>query len=134
MRKRSGQPRKSIRQVPIPPEILQQGAFGPHNNLLPWGPLATVRCRPDALSRALNIEFQDSFDDLDDLRVALVEVGQSGRPVALVQHLNAPVSDTIIHVKADDRLSVEALVDEVITGLGIDVSDVTWTRPAAPAT
>src|SRR3954447_5949502 len=75
---------------------LTSGVYIPANTLVPRGRIALLAARARTLAERLGIGFADSFDGLDNLHVALIEVPSAGR-VALVDHLSAPEPATEVH-------------------------------------
>ena len=120
------QPR-AFRQLTIPRSQLQEGVFGPSNELVPWGALATLHLDAGELQERLGIAFSDSHDDLDYLKVALLELPSAQR-VALIEHRHAPVSGTEVHGDAEHPLAAARLLAEVRDTLGLAEDDVAWQR------
>lgn len=74
-------PRLDFHQLEIPSAQLRVGVYGPHNRLVPWGPIAILRPPAESLSQRAGIVFDDSHDDLGDLKIALAgarAVGHQG--------------------------------------------------------
>ena len=116
-----------FRQVQLSREHLGQGVYGPHNTLVPWGSIATLSCDAERLGRKLGIQFDDSFDGLDFVRVALLDL-ESGRRIALVQHTRAPETCVEIHADAAGETCAGKVLEEVERTLGISPSCFNWRR------
>jgi hypothetical protein len=118
---------RRTRQIPIPASQLAAGVYGPTNKLVPWGMIATLHTRAQALANLVGLEFADSFDDVDDLQVALIQT-PSEALVALVDHLGAPVPATEVHANVEDARLAEQLLQEVLTALKLSPHEVMWRR------
>ena len=119
---------RRARQIPIPDAQLKAGVYGPANRLVPWGMIATLVPRAQALTTRAGIQFADSFDDVDALKVALIEM-PSAVLVALVDHLDAPVPAMEVHANVSDAPAVERLLQEVLAALDLTDDAVGWRRP-----
>jgi hypothetical protein len=111
--------------------------------LVPWEPIAEVRLEPDQLAARTGLIFQDTFDGLDYLKLAVVDL-DSGQRIALVRHRGRPLPPgTLIHclpqrfTSATDLPGVMAaldehqdvLIEETLETLGLEATDVVWRRP-----
>lgn len=110
--------------------------------LVPWEPVATLVPEPDELHVRLAIAFQETHDQLDYLKVAVLDLA-SGRRIALIRHTRSPGPGTDVHVlpqqftSATDLPGVmaaidrhqDALITETLSALGIDPQAVSWRRP-----
>jgi hypothetical protein len=114
-------------QIPIPPTLLEHGVYGPQNALVPWGAIATLALRATDLARHVSIEFAQSYDDLDYLQVALLDVPPVGR-VALVDHLHAPEPGIEIHANVDDPIAADRAIAAVLQALKLPPTVVKWRR------
>jgi hypothetical protein len=118
--------RRRFRQIKLPESQLQDGAYGANNETLPWGPLASLRADPMSLKKRLGIHFHESHDDLDFVKVALLELLPSKRRVALVQHARAPVADTEVHARVDPSTTATQIVTEVAEALEVEPDEFSW--------
>jgi hypothetical protein len=118
-----------FRQITIPPAQLRSGVFGPANTEVPWGRIALLAPRAQMLAERAGLKFADSFDGLDNLQVALIDVPSAGR-VALVDHLGAPEPATEVHADVEGAEAARIL-KAVLAALGLTESDVLWRRPVA---
>jgi hypothetical protein len=115
------------RQIVIPAPQLETDVYGPTNTLVPWGMIATLHSRALTLAKRVGLQFADSFDDVDDLKVALIET-PSATLVALVDHLGAPVPATEVHANVADPGAAERLLREVLAALKLSDDEVRWRR------
>jgi hypothetical protein len=114
-------------QLHLEPAILEGGAFSQKDVTVPWEPVATLAWRPETFTDKLGIKFQESFDDLDDLLLAVLELW-TGRQIALVEYPRSPNPDTIVQVTGETGTSTSDILKEVTDALGLMPSDVTWQR------
>jgi hypothetical protein len=89
--------------------------------------IATLHSRALTLAKRVGLQFADSFDDVDDLKVALIET-PSATLVALVDHLGAPVPATEVHANVADPGAAERLLREVLAALKLSDDEVRWRR------
>src|SRR6266581_1724856 len=91
-----------FRQVLLP---MAQLAYGltrrdepePTNEeMVPWEPIAILVPEPDELHMLSGITFQDTFDQLDYVKVAVMDL-ISGRRIALIRHTRNTASGTEVH-------------------------------------
>ena len=110
---------------------------------MPWEPVATLVPEPDELHARLAIAFQETHDQLDYLKLGVLDLA-SGRRIALIRHTRSPGPGTDVHVllpqqftSATDLPGVmaaidrhqDALITETLSALGIDAQAVSWRRP-----
>ena len=88
--------------------------------------IAVLALEPEELSRTRDLGFQDSYDDLDDLKVAIVATERA--TYALVRHRNSPSPGTEVHAPAGNP---ELALSDLLTKLKLSEADVLWTRPKA---
>jgi hypothetical protein len=117
-----------LRQIPIPDKQLKAGVYSPANELVPWGMIATLHPRARALAKHAGLHFEDSFDEVDALQIALIEIS-GGRRVALVDHVDAPVPATEVHANVTDTQAADELLHEVLAALNLDETEVAWRQP-----
>ncbi|MEM8884222.1 MAG: hypothetical protein AAGD14_09150 [Planctomycetota bacterium] len=89
--------------------------------------LCVLRREPPELTRDLGIVFDDSYDNLDMLRYAVIEA-PSGRIFGLVRHRGAPGPGTQVLVELGYRRP-ECGLDEVLVVLGESRDELLWTHP-----
>src|SRR5690349_104700 len=102
-----------FRQIPIPGQQLEAGVYGPENRLAPWGIIATLHPRAQTLAKHTGLRFAHSFDELDVVKIALIETSSATR-VALVDHLGAPVAATEVHANVIDVRTADRVLHEVL--------------------
>src|SRR3954454_17840184 len=118
-----------FRQIPISPAQLSSGVYGPANTDVAWGRIALLAPRAWMLTERLVVQFPDSFDGLDNLQIAVIDVPFAGR-VALVDHLGAPEPATEVHADVEGA-EAAPLLKAVLAALGLTAKDVLWRRPVA---
>lgn len=110
--------------------------------LVPWEPVAKVGLEPDELVARTSLMFQDTFDGLDFLQLAVIDL-DSGRRIALVRHREPSLPGTLIYVLPQQFTSAtalpsvmsaidehqEALIEETLRTLGLMNAEVVWRRP-----
>jgi hypothetical protein len=114
---------------------------------VPWEPIAVLHAEPDDLERRLNISFQESIDDLDYLRLAVIDLADGIR-VGLIRHTRNQAPGTQVHILPHQFIDVEvprqnlfAAIDQIqdgalqqiVDGLGLAPSDFSWKRPRTTA-
>jgi hypothetical protein len=109
------------RQLRIPPRQLSRGLA---ETDVPGEPIAYLHAAPGALERRLHVQFQDSFDNLDSLRIALLELPTDQR-VALIHHCGLPEDVTELYVDGHEWRQRDML-DDVLRSLGIAKDEVSW--------
>jgi len=107
-------------------------------------PVATLVPEPDELHARLAIAFQETHDQLDYLKLGVLDLA-SGRRIALIRHTRSPgagyrrpcaavpqqftsATDLPGVMAAIDRHQ-DALITETLSALGIDAQAVSWRRP-----
>lgn len=108
--------------ITIPSSDLESGLASTD---LPGESVAHIRLAPDDLQRRYNVAFQQSFDNLDDLVIALIEAG--GNRFALIHHDGMPADETEVYA---DREAWERrdLVEDFLNALRLRDTDVLWRR------
>lgn len=91
---------------------------------MPGEPIAYLDASPGELAQRLHLEFQDSFDNLDNLQIALLEI-PSGRHIALIHHYGLPENVTELYVDGHEWRQHDVL-DDVLDALGIVKDEVAW--------
>lgn len=91
---------------------------------LPGEPVAYLTFTPADLAHRYDLTFQDSFDNLDDLKIALLEF-PSGRRVAFIHHNGFPLDETEIYLDRDDWAREDILPD-VLDALRIPERTISW--------
>jgi hypothetical protein len=85
-----------------------------------------VRPEPEHLQEQWGVTFQDSYDGLDDLKVARI-VLESGRQITLISH-RGDVGQGILLVAQSEDMSDQSpdLLREFLDTFALDESEVTW--------
>lgn len=95
---------------------LEQGAPGASKSL------ALLKPGPAELSRRTGIRFDETEDDLDKMKLAIVKT-RSGRAFVLLRYCNEPAPGT--HVLAKSKKSeAGTFVADLLHGLGLRPEDV----------
>jgi hypothetical protein len=115
-------------QVPLSDQALSGGLAALPEEEVPWWPVAIIALEPFEIEQKYHIEFNDSFDNLDYLKVAVLDMC-SGVRVALKRHRGTPGPGTDIGVSARYIHDYEPVVAEVVDALGLHPDDVLWSRP-----
>lgn len=138
-----------FRQVVLSDEQLQAGLIGRVDPMLkrdwepvPWSMIATFQFGRGEIEDHLEIVFQKTVDDLDEVFLAVLDLA-SGRRIALYQHTHAPYPGLELYIlpqqftTATDAPTVEdvtasvtdAVVLEVLDALEMPIGQVRWRRP-----
>lgn len=110
--------------------------------LVPWEPIAELKLGPHELVVRARLRFQHTFDGLDFVQLAVVDL-DSGRRIALLQHRGSPPSSTLLYVLPQQFTSAtdlpglmtaidqqqDVLIEETLTALGLAATEVVWRRP-----
>jgi hypothetical protein len=86
--------------------------------------VATIRQDVETISNQNNLEFQESYDDLDFLVFAILPLLQTSR-VALISHKNAPVPGIEICVRYDEE-NIAGVISETFKSLKLTPEDLIW--------
>jgi hypothetical protein len=113
-----------------------------HWEPIPWEPIAVLLAEPDALEPRFGIVFQDTFDQLDYLRLALLDL-TPGLRVAFVRHRGMQVPGTSVYILPQQLVGAEALrqdldraldsiqddaLRQIMDDLALRPEDFSWTR------
>jgi hypothetical protein len=89
--------------------------------------IATLHPRAQTLAENVALQFADSFDEVDALKIALIET-PSATLVALVDHRDSPVPATEVHANVTDAQMAGPLLREVLVALKLSDDEVSWRR------
>ncbi len=103
-------------------QLIQLEDLIPETNVV-----ATIRQDVVTIAKRSNLEFQESYDDLDFLVFAILPLSLTSR-VALVSHINAPVPGIEICVRHDLQNIGEVLA-QTLDRLNLTPGDLTWIDP-----
>lgn len=120
----------TLTQDVLTAENLSQGVDFGSAEEKPWICSLWVSWEPADFEQHRGIHFSASFDDLDDLDVAVLRTS-AGAHAALVRHRGSPEPGIEIYVPEKDYPTTE---QEIVAALGLPASDITWTRQLAPIT
>lgn len=117
----------SPKQIRLPEQQLQSGLLEPiQGENIPDEPIAVLALEPADLEKRLGIAFQQSFDNLDHVDIALLELDSRER-FALIRHRGAPTPGTGVHVP-HSQASARTL-DEIVKQLGLAPAELSWRKP-----
>jgi hypothetical protein len=89
--------------------------------------IAMFRVLPSEIHAFSGIEFQQSFDSLDEFEGAVLRIGD--KLAALIHYQNAPVLGTVLVVPEDvGAKEKECLLSDVMTLTGLSEEQIIW-RP-----
>ncbi|PSB04260.1 hypothetical protein [Merismopedia glauca] len=86
--------------------------------------VAMIRQEPAEISRSNNLEFKESYDDLDYLVFATL-VLPFGSQVSLVRHLHSPEPGIEICVRYNQP-NIPTVLAETMNAMNLTVDDLTW--------
>ena len=89
--------------------------------------VAMIQQEPENIPRLSQLEFTESYDDLDYLVFATLTL-PSRNQVALVRHHNSPQSGVEIYVKHDLDNTLE-IIQEALKEMNLALKDITWIHP-----
>jgi hypothetical protein len=90
-------------------------------------PVAMIRQDVAAISKQNNLEFHESYDDLDFLVFATLYLHPASR-VSLVAHRHSPTPGIEICV-CHNQQNIAELISETLTKLDLTPNDLTWLHP-----
>jgi hypothetical protein len=108
--------RPSITQVPPEP---WPGVYGEI--------IAMLDVAPESLTTRYGLQWFEGTDNLDNYSAALVQL-RSGRRLGFVRHHGDPQPGTEVHADVHD--DVQEVVRELLEGLELPETAVTWMREA----
>jgi hypothetical protein len=109
------------KQIQISKSQLEHGLMRAN---VPGEPVAYIRLSPSDLEHRYHLDFQESFDNLDTLKIAILKL-TSGARVALVHHEGFPTDETELYVDRDEWKLHDA-VPSVLKTLDIPESQLSW--------
>ena len=86
-----------------------------------------IRQEPEDILGLTQLEFTESYDDLDYLVFATLTLPSQNR-VALVRHQNSPQPGIEIYVKRDLNNTLE-IIQEALTEMNLTIKDLIWIHP-----
>lgn len=91
-------------------------------------PIALLENTPSSIQQALEIRFERSRDDLDDLDAAILK-SSDGFHLALIYHLNAPIKGTEIRINERSK-DPRGDLDKALRILSPIQPRIIWTHPS----
>lgn len=116
-----------IRQIHLGEERLTRGLFDKAAAPLPRVDSALLRRSPEDIGRKFGVRFEASWDDLDHLEIALLQI-DGGPQFALVRHRGAPVDGTEVWLHPEEW-NRPGVLEAVLTELDVPPGDVLWRLP-----
>jgi hypothetical protein len=89
--------------------------------------VATIRQDVATIAKQNNLEFQESYDDLDFLVFAILPLSLTSR-VALVSHKNSPIPGIEICVRYDIQ-NIGEVIAQALKILNLIIDDLAWIDP-----
>ena len=117
-------------QVPLRPEQLERGLAASSNAEVPSVPITVIAADPADLESRWGIRFDDSFDDLDFIKVAVVQL-RDGPRLTLLLHRGSPVPGIELCAVNASPASYDA-AQTLVTMLS--PREIIWWRPPEEST
>ena len=117
-------------QVPLQPEQLEHGLAATSNEEVPSVPIAMIAADPADLESRWGLRFDESFDNLDYVKVAVVQL-QDGPRLTLLLHRGSPVPGIELCAVDASPASYDA-AQTLVTMLG--PLEIIWRRPPEEST
>jgi hypothetical protein len=117
-------------QVPLRPEQVEHGLAASSNEEVPSVPLTMIAADPADLESRWGIRFDDSFDNLDFVKVAVVQL-QDGPRLTLLLHRGSPVPGIELCAVDASPASYDAVQTLVTT---LSPLKINWWRPPEEST
>jgi hypothetical protein len=89
--------------------------------------LAMLRVEPEQIIKRTGIQFRETYDDLDYLRLAVIHTS-SKKVFALTRYLHSPAEGVVIHSSRNSKTLVEDL-REILKILRVRHDEVSWLNP-----
>ena len=112
-------------QVPLRPEQVEHGLAASSSEEVPSVPITMIAADPADLESRWGIRFDDSFDNLDFVKVAVVQL-QDGARLTLLLHRGSPVPGIELCAVDASPASYDA-AQTLVTMLG--PLEIIWRRP-----
>lgn len=97
--------------------------------ILETASVAMIQQDVPEISAHSNLEFEESYDDLDSLVYAILTFSHLKSRVALVRHLNSPTPGIEICV-CHDAENIALLINETLRKLDLTSEDLIWIHPS----
>ena len=117
-------------QVPLQPEQLEHGLAATSNEEVPSVPIAMIAADPADLESRWGLRFDESFDNLDYVKVAVVQL-QDGPRLTLLLHRGSPVPGIELCAVDASPASYDAAQTLVTT---LSPHEIIWWRPTKEST
>ncbi len=90
-------------------------------------PVLVVALEPSDFEQRLGVTFHDSFDNLDYLKVAVLQM-PGGPRIAIIRHRGSPTPGTDICLSEAVFDRNPAIVAQVLETLDVRGEDIVWSR------
>jgi hypothetical protein len=117
-------------QVTLRPEQLERGPAASSNEEVPSVPITMIAADPADLESRWGIRFEDSFDNLDSVKVAVVQL-RDGPRLTLLVHRGSPFPAIELCAVDASPASYDA-AQTLVTMLG--PLEIIWWRPPEEST
>ena len=117
-------------QIPLRPEQLEHGLAASSNEEVPSVPITMIAADPADLENRWGLRFDDSFDNLDYVMVAVVQL-QAGPRLTLLLHRGSPVPG--IELCAVDASPASYDAAQMLLTM-LSSREIIWRRPPAENT
>lgn len=94
------------------------------DEVVPSHVVAVLQTTASAIERSGPLEFQESFDGLDSLKVALVDA--SSRRLALIEHDGTPRQGLEVALDVDRGGLSRGALQELLSALGLSDESIGW--------
>src|SRR5437588_8639147 len=117
-------------QVPLRPEQVEHGLAASSSEEVPSVPITMIAADPADLECRWGIRFDESFDNLDYVKVAVVQL-QDGPRLTLLLHRGSPVPGIELCAVDASPASYDAAQTLVTT---LSPHEIIWWRPTKEST
>lgn len=114
-------------QIALSETQLEQGLANYSDDDVPHMPIFIVALEPCDFERRWGVAFDESFDNLDYLKVAVLQTND-GLRISLIRHRGSPTPGTDVCVPEKVFGHNPAIAAEVMDALKIHPEDVVWSR------
>jgi hypothetical protein len=122
------QPEKKFEQIPLSKEHLKKGFFGPHNLIAPFVPIFSLTTQTMEVLTESGITFDDSYDQLDRLRGAVIRLLPEGYMYSIVQHINNPIPQLEVRADVSTDNPLQLQIDSFLGKFNLTRNNVIWDR------
>ncbi|MBV9322913.1 MAG: hypothetical protein JO352_03875 [Chloroflexi bacterium] len=117
-----------LTQILLTDEQLEAGLDDKMNWPSPGENLMMLSVEPEDLASRFRIKFQESWDDLDYLKVARLQT-RSGKQFTLVRHRGTPAPGVLVTVGTGELAAASDFERELMEALEVTPEQVVWRAP-----